>query len=123
MRGALRYFRLRWRVQGQMVEISGRTLMTTTAEGALPGAIPVAAPAPAYALYDARSVALATFLGSPVAGGALMAMNYKRLGQTGKGVLAAVLCLLLTGLVILVGWNIPKGVSLPIALALMFGMQ
>jgi hypothetical protein len=98
--------------------------MTMTAESAIQGGYPVAAtPAPNYTLYDSRSVALATFLGSPVAGGVLMAMNYKRLGQAGKGAVTAFLCLLLTGLVILVSWNIPKGVSLPIALALMFGMQ
>jgi hypothetical protein len=97
--------------------------MTTTAEGALPGAYPVVATAPSYSLYDSRSVALATFLGSPIAGGVLMAMNYKRLGQAGKGGATTFVCLLLTGLVILVSWNIPKGITLPLALALMFGMQ
>jgi hypothetical protein len=43
---------------------------------------------PAYRLHDTASVALATFLGSPLAGTILMASNYRKLGQGGKGALA-----------------------------------
>jgi hypothetical protein len=46
---------------------------------------------PAYRLYDVGAVALAAFLGSPLAGTVLMASNYRKLGQGGNGFLALVL--------------------------------
>jgi hypothetical protein len=44
--------------------------------------------APAYKLHDVASVALAAFLGGPLAGTILMASNYRKLGQGSKGALA-----------------------------------
>jgi hypothetical protein len=46
---------------------------------------------PAYRLYDVGAVALAAFLGSPLAGTVLIASNYRKLGQAGNGVLALLL--------------------------------
>jgi hypothetical protein len=46
---------------------------------------------PAYRLYDVGTVALAAFLGSPLAGTVLMASNYRKLGQGGNGFLALLL--------------------------------
>jgi hypothetical protein len=47
--------------------------------------------APAYTLFDSRAVALATFLGAPLAGSILMALNYRRLhrGGAAAAILAA----------------------------------
>ena len=42
---------------------------------------PASAPPPAFRLYSVGSITLATALGTPVAGGILMALNYRRLGQ------------------------------------------
>jgi hypothetical protein len=46
---------------------------------------------PAYRLYDVGAVALAAFLGSPLAGTVLIASNYRKLGQGGNAFLALVL--------------------------------
>ena len=46
---------------------------------------------PAYRLYDVGSVALAAFLGSPLAGTVLMASNYRKLSQGGNAFLALLL--------------------------------
>jgi hypothetical protein len=78
---------------------------------------------PPYTLFDSRAVALATFFGTPAAGSSLMALNYRRLGQSGKAVIALVLGIAVTGLVILFTWNLPHSVTFPVALALLFGMQ
>ena len=86
-------------------------------EQALPGTTP------SYTLFDSRAVALATFFGTPAAGSSLMAINYRRLGQAGKGTMAVILGIAATGLVILFTWNLPHSASFPIALALLFGMQ
>jgi len=42
------------------------------------------------ALYSARSVVLATFLGSLLAGGVLLAVNYRRLGRPGAALRAII---------------------------------
>ena len=78
---------------------------------------------PGYTLFDAVAVGLATFFGTPVAGGFLMMLNESRLGRTGRGVATFVGTIVLTALVILVGWNIPTGASSVIALMLVFAMR
>ena len=80
-------------------------------------------PVPAYTLFDANAVGIATFFGTPVVGCSLMALNYRRLGKTRNAVMALVLGIAVTGLVILLGWNLPQAASLPIALALVFGTR
>ena len=67
------------------------------------------APAPPYKLFDPGSVALATLFGSPVAGATLMLVNDGRLGRTGRGLLVLLAAIVVTGLAILAGWNIPNG--------------
>lgn len=89
----------------------------TIPEQALPGTTP------SYTLFDSRAVAVATLFGTPAAGSSLMALNYRRLGHAGKGAIALVLGLAITGLVILLMWNLPRSISFPVALALLFGMQ
>ncbi len=79
--------------------------------------------APTYTLFDANAVAGATFLGTPVAGGSLMALNYSRLGQGLKAVIALFVTLAVTALAILIGWYLPHGTSFPIGLALLFAMR
>jgi hypothetical protein len=61
-----------------------------------------------YRLFDADAVGLAAFICSPLAGTILMAVNYARLGKTGKGVVAVVLGLIATTLTILIKWNWSK---------------
>ncbi|MEO6964535.1 MAG: hypothetical protein ABI076_01390 [Acidobacteriaceae bacterium] len=84
---------------------------------ALPGT------APSYTLFDSRAVALATLFGTPAAGSSLMAINYRRLGQPSKGVIALVIGLAVTGLVILISWHLSQSLTFPIALVLLFAMQ
>lgn len=78
---------------------------------------------PTYVLFDANAVAGATFLGTPLAGGTLMALNYRRLGQAPKAMLTLIVTIAVTALAILIGWNLPHGLSVPVGLALLFGMR
>jgi hypothetical protein len=82
-----------------------------------PSSVPTA---PACTLFDVNAVALATLLGTPVIGGALMAINYWRLGQACRAMTTLAVAVVVTGLVILVGWNLPQGLSFPVALVLVF---
>jgi hypothetical protein len=77
---------------------------------------------PAYTLFDADAVGLATIFGTPVAGSSLMALNYRQLGQTRKAVTTLLVGIAFTGLAILLGWNLPRSVSSAIALVLLFAM-
>ena len=79
--------------------------------------------APAYTLFDAQAIGLATFFGTPAAGATLMLVNDNRLGRSGHGATTLILAIAVTALVILVGWNIPQGFSAPIALLLVFAMR
>ena len=63
---------------------------------------------PEYRLFDADAVGTAAFFCSPLAGTILMAVNYVRLGKTGKGVLAIILGLIATTITILVKWDLGK---------------
>ena len=81
------------------------------------------APIPEYSLHDSGSVALASLLGSPVAGGTLMAINYRRIGLRGKAVGAFAIGLGLTVLCVLLGYFIPSGGSTGVAIGLVFGMR
>lgn len=58
-----------------------------------------------YRLFDADALGLAAFICTPLAGTILMAVNYVRLGKTGKGVVAVILGLIATALTILIKWN------------------
>lgn len=78
---------------------------------------------PSYTLYDPSAVGLATFLGSPVAGGVVMAINYRRMGEAGNAVLAVVGGVFLTGLGALIGTLLPSYGSLPVAIGLYYAMK
>jgi hypothetical protein len=67
---------------------------------------------PAYRLYDAGGVGLATFFGSPLAGAFLVATNYNRLGKSNNGVLAIVLGVMATAILVYVGFTQAKGTSI-----------
>jgi hypothetical protein len=68
---------------------------------------------PDYKLYSAGSIALATFFGSPVAGGVLMAINYRRLGRLAAAVHAVVWTFLFTAALITVALMLPDDVHIP----------
>lgn len=76
--------------------------------GTLRGATPRG---PEYRLFDSDAVGLAAFICSPLAGAILIAVNYSRLGKTGKAVLAVSLGLIATAPAILLklNWNTPPG--------------
>jgi hypothetical protein len=80
-------------------------------------------PTPPFTLFDSNSVGLATLMGGPVAGSFLMALNYRRLGRVSKAVVALVIGVIVTGLAILIGWNLPASAKFPMALALLFATQ
>jgi hypothetical protein len=58
-----------------------------------------------YRLFDAGAVGLAALICTPLAGTILMAVNYRRLGRTGKGVVTVILGLIASTLTILIKWN------------------
>jgi hypothetical protein len=60
---------------------------------------------PEYRLFDAGAVGVAAFICSPLAGAILIAVNYVRLGKTGKGVFAVILGLIATALNLVIKWN------------------
>ncbi|HMG86646.1 MAG TPA: hypothetical protein VK574_13025 [Terracidiphilus sp.] len=98
--------------------------MTTIAAQSLEGSsTPNSTDKAACTLYDARAVALATFLGTPVAGGILIALNYRRIGRPGTAVKTMIAAIVGTGLLILVGWDIPHGLDSLIAIGVMFAMK
>jgi hypothetical protein len=68
---------------------------------------PVAAalPPPPYQLYDYRSVGLASFLGTPLGGSVLMAMNYRRLGNRASAAGALAVGIVATSLLLLLGFS------------------
>lgn len=72
---------------------------------------------PSYALHSVGSVGLATFLGSPLAGGALLGLNYRRLGQTGAGWLAFGVGALATALLLVLGVKVGSMAMASTALA------
>jgi hypothetical protein len=78
-------------------------------------------PAPDYTLFDPGSIALATLFGSPVAGATLMLINDGRLGRVGRGLLMLLAAIVATGLVVLIGWNIPTGGSSIFGVLLLIG--
>lgn len=82
-------------------------------------------PAPSQTtLYEPRVVGIATFLGSPIAGAIVMAINYKRLGKVFLGLLAIVLAVIGTVAVIALASSLPSNaLSIGIAVALVVLMM
>jgi hypothetical protein len=91
--------------------------MPTIAQGSIESTTPT------YTLFDANAVALATFFGTPVAGASLMALNYRRVGKTGKAIATILIGLAVSAVVVFLAWNIPRSASSPIALILLIAIQ
>lgn len=77
---------------------------------------------PAYSLFDYRAVGLATFLGTPLAGSILMALNYRRLGEKAAAGTMVAGGIVLTGLSILLGYALPSGASATVGIAVLMGV-
>src|ERR1700761_6674892 len=71
------------------------------------GSIPPPEPPPVYRLFDASSVLIASVLGSPVAGAALMAVNFRRMGKGQKAIAAIALGIAVTALGSALGHFVP----------------
>jgi 4-amino-4-deoxy-L-arabinose transferase-like glycosyltransferase len=81
------------------------------------------ATAPRFKLYSPGHMAWATFLGSPLAGCVLLAINYQRLGESTSAMAAVVAGSIVTLATCTVGFFLPDNFpSLVIPLALTFGM-
>ena len=80
-------------------------------------------PIPPYELFNFHSVALATILGTPMAGCILMAVNYRRLGKGGQAAATIGIGLLVTAAAMGIGYVMPQGVAGLLALALLFGTR
>lgn len=68
---------------------------------------------PRYRLFSLRSVMLATAIGSPWAGGIVMAVNYWRLGRLGAAVHSVVWTLLFSAALVLLVVLLPDEVYIP----------
>lgn len=84
---------------------------------------PFQAPAPKYKLFDSNAVVLATLFGTPAAGGSLMALNYRRLGQGAKAAMTLIVMVVIAILAILITWNLPRGVTTMVGLGLLLGTR
>jgi hypothetical protein len=82
------------------------------------GASGAAATFPAYRLFDAGSVFIAAILGSPVAGVALMSLNYRRLGEGKKALAAFIIGVVATALVCAIGYFLPSSGSVAVGVVL-----
>jgi hypothetical protein len=94
--------------------------MDTHLNPALAGAAPssTAVAVPSYRLFDPTSVLIAAILGSPVAGVALMALNYRRLGEAKKGLATFIIGVVATVLASLLGYFLPSSGSVAVGIAL-----
>lgn len=80
-------------------------------------------PPPPYKLYDRSSIVIATVLGSPLAGGWLMALNYRRLGDRSTFRTCLILSFLGTAGLMALGFLLPERIpSAPFAIAGIFAM-
>src|SRR5277367_1108300 len=99
--------------------------MDTHLNPAIAGAAPSspAAAVPSYRLFDPNSVLIAAILGSPVAGVALMALNWRRLGQGKKGLAAFLIGIVATVLASLLGYYVPSSGSIAIGILIALGTK
>lgn len=81
---------------------------TPTSESASPSELPAGVTVISiHPMYSPGQVALATFLGGPLGGGWLMAVNYKRLGEPAKMRAAIGLSVLAMAAQVAIGCAIP----------------
>jgi hypothetical protein len=78
---------------------------------------------PSYRLFDSTSIALATFLGSPVAGAGLMALNYRRMGRGSNAVSAFIGGVAVTAAAIGFGYWIPQYAGGAVAIVLVVAVK
>ncbi len=79
-------------------------------------------PKPALAIFDARAIAVAMFLGSPIAGAALWAVNEVRVGRPGRALAALATGLAVTAALLAIGAvGIPSSVSLGLSIGATVG--
>ncbi len=71
---------------------------------------PPAVPAPGYRLHSPGSITWATFFGTPIACGVVLALNYWKWGQKTRGVGAVVGGVLVTAVLGWLAWIVPAGV-------------
>jgi hypothetical protein len=83
--------------------------------------LPAALPAP-YALFDVRAICLASLFGTPLAGGLLMAHNYRRLRAPGKAFAVVLITGILALVLFVLGVAIPA-LSWKISLLLSYAMR
>lgn len=81
------------------------------------------APIPSYSLYDSGGVMVAALFGSPLAGGHLMAMNYRRMGMANKAAVAFSVGLGITILGVALGYVIPSYASTGLAIGMVIAMR
>lgn len=74
---------------------------------------PVPEERPTYSLYSVHAVVLAAFLGSPVAAGIVMAVNYSRLGRSTAAWQALSVGLLASGALFAAAFLIPDDLNIP----------
>jgi hypothetical protein len=88
---------------------------------------PPAAPPPTYKLHSPENVAIAAFLGSPIAGAWLMALNERRVGNRKGYTRYAALGFLFTVVVLAIGVGLgiamPKAPSYGLPIAYVIGMR
>lgn len=65
-----------------------------------------------YKLYSVAAIVMVTFLGSPVAGGTIMAMNYNRLGDTAAARNAVLAGIGITVLLLAIGWTVEHSINI-----------
>lgn len=83
-----------------------------------------ASPAPTEAkLFDADGIAIATFLGSPVAGSIAWALNLRKLGETGRAWLTVVGGLAVTALWMFIAQHLPDGAAMGVNVGLTLGAR
>jgi hypothetical protein len=90
-------------------------------ETKLPETLPPPNPselAPTYKLFDRWSIYIASFLGSPLVGAILMAVNYGRLGEKSRARWAAILGVAGTIALIAAAAKLPQGIGSALALGL-----
>ena len=83
-----------------------------------------ASPSPTEArLFDADGIAIATFLGSPVAGSIAWALNLRKLGETGSAWLTLVGGLAVTAVWMLIAQHLPNGAAMGGNVGLTLGVR
>ena len=87
------------------------------------GAATSPAAVPAYRLFDATSVFIASLLGSPVAGATLMALNYRRMGNAQRAIFAVVIGIVATVLASVLGYFVPSSASIAVGIGVALGTK